>query len=150
MSVVWLLLRCCGIQHLFSCVHTVPAPVCQVRLDHRVLAYMYDPEMARWLKPTGTQPRAKHSSKATLSDPSPSRAAATKLGVVLSNRNATLPFVYLVGFTTVSSGVFEGHLYSYNTTDAALGSVTASKGASGLLSITVTVPPLSLVFWVEQ
>lgn len=68
--------------------------------------------------------------------------AAGRLGFVLVNLDPSFPFhATLRGLPT---GEFNGHRYSADTVDVALGSTAAVGGV-----VNVTVPPLSIEFWVQ-
>lgn len=61
-----------------------------VQGDQRIMAYLFDPAMARWRAPGGRQPPLARGrgARATLLDATASRAAASQLGLVLTNRGS--------------------------------------------------------------
>ena len=129
-----------------------------IRPDFRVLAYLYDPAMARWKVPSGAQPPLSESARTSLFDSARAHAAATKLGFVVTHRlNATVSpnFTFLVDIVDVPTDsplpTFSGHLYSANQTDETLGTKTASRDPStGIVSLSVTLTPQTIQFWVEE
>ena len=149
-----------------------------VQGDQRILAYLFDPAMVRWRAPGARQPPLApgRGARATLLDASASRAAASRLGFVLTNRGgANYTFhLWLHGLGGVparraaaaaaeggagGAGAahdaamprFTGHLYGPNTTDGDLGSATAVPDpASGVPTLAVTLQPLEIQFWVED
>ena len=127
-----------------------------IRPDFRILAYLYDPAMARWDK--NTQPALLEGAKSTLLDSTRANAAATKLGFVVTHRlNATVApdFTFNIDITGMSAGsplpTFSGHLYSANVTDSNLGTKTATRDpTNGMLSLSVTLSPQTIQFWVQE
>lgn len=118
-----------------------------VRLDQRVLAFLSDSASPhRSARVSGRQSLR---SRATVPI-----GDSTTLTFVLSNRNATEEFpctVEIAGAGTPVPLVFTGHLFSHNTTDASLGTVQAKYNpATGLHTVATSVPPLSIVFWVQD
>lgn len=124
--------------------------------DVRILAYLYSPSMARWLQPDFVQPRVEPgSSGRTLRDDATARAAATKLGFVVTNRYNTTSVDVTVDISGIdtSAGLptFDGYLYNPNATDVSLGSVTAQTNTStGLPYLALTLQPTTIQFWVQQ
>ncbi len=123
-----------------------------VRTTQRVLAYLFDPSAARWLRPHGAPPGKRHPpSRHTLLDGAAARAAATHLGVVLSNSWVEHNFtasVVLAGAAAPQS--FAGFAYGPTQNNAPLGKVASSRGADGRFAFSVTLQPLQVQFWVEE
>ncbi len=123
-----------------------------VRTTQRVLAYLFDPAAARWLRARGAPPGKRHPpSRDTLRDGAAARAAATRLGVVLTNSWVEHNFtasVTLAGATAPQN--FAGFAYGPSQRDAPLGKVASSRGADGRFSISATLQPLQVQFWVEE
>ena len=124
----------------------------EVRGDQRVLAYLFDPARARWAGGAGGAGAA-GSSRATLRDPSRARAAATHLGVVLSNRWVAHSFSARVALAGAAGGAapeFDGFAYGPNVTGAPLGRRAATRNAtSGEWGLDLVLAPLTLQFWVQ-
>jgi hypothetical protein len=130
-----------------------------IRPDFRVLAYLYDPKMARWKQPRGSpNPSPSESARSSLLDGSRAQSAASKIGFVVTHRlNATVApnFTFLVDIINVPTNspppTFSGHLYSANETDISLGTKVATRDpTTGVLSLSVTLTPETIQFWVEE
>lgn len=125
-----------------------------VRYDQRVLAYLYDPARARWLHPPADvidANRRHASSRETLLDGAAARAAATHLGIVLTNawfdHNFTAT-VQLAG--TASPLTFSGFAFGPTKRNVPLGNVTSAQGADGAFSFSTELEPLEIQFWVQS
>jgi hypothetical protein len=127
----------------------------EVRGDQRVLAYLFDPARARWALPgeRAPHPSLYPSSRATLRNPARARAAATHLGMVLSNRGAAVfaARVALAGTSVKDPPLaFDGFVYGPTQLAVPLGRRTATANAtSGEWGLDVELQPLTLQFWVQ-
>jgi O-glycosyl hydrolase len=123
----------------------------EVRKDNRILAFLFEPAMARWTKPGLVQPPPRAPTRETLLDASDARAAATKLGFVLTNRLNMTSFTFNLSFNSSDSSLpsFNGYLYSPTENDVPLGSVTAFLNSS-VPSLSITLGPSEIQFWVQQ
>lgn len=129
----------------------VPVKEDILRPDNRILAYLFNPAAALWLhgihdRDHYTGPRAGRDAAA--------RAAATHLGIVVSNRGVADAFSFYVALEGIAASgpapVLQGHGYGPNMTDVALGSVTAVLDSWGHWAVNLTVPPLAVQFWVQS
>jgi hypothetical protein len=110
-----------------------------------------------WLHPSSPSPRLGPSARATLRDPSHARAAATSLGIVVTNRaTPAVPFTFRVSVAGVPSSApaitLAGYAFAYNSTNVALGSVTATQNTTtGLWDLALPpVPTNTIHFWVQE
>jgi hypothetical protein len=130
----------------------------EIRPDFRILAYLYDPTMARWKNKNKHQPSLVESARRTLKEDTRAKAAVTKLAFVITHRlNATVSpnFIYNITIVNIPLDVplpvFTGHLYSFNATDIDLGTRTTSRDSmNGNILLTVTIEPETIQFWVEE
>ena len=124
-----------------------------LRPNARVLAYLYNPSAALWLHPHDRSHHARiFDPPGPLRDAS-ARAAATHLAFVLTNSDCCANFttsVILTGVQPSPQLSFSGHAYSPTLKDAGLGVVTPFLNSFGHLQLNVTVPPLTIQFWVQN
>ena len=121
-----------------------------VRLDARVLAYRFNPALARWRHSHDDIQNAWRSVRDA--DDAAMRAAATELGVVVSNSQTTDTFNATVSISgsPFSSLQFDGYEYGPDSHGVPLGRATATVDPkTGLLRLAVAVAPLSAQFWVQ-
>ena len=120
--------------------------------DYRTLAYLFNPAAALWRHGLAgvarvVVPRARRDAAA--------RAAATHLGVVLTNRGNATGFTFAVALLGVPQGgapppVFAGFAYGPTQHDVPLGNFTAAMDAYGHWALQLTLPPLTIGFFVQQ
>ena len=120
-----------------------------VREDQRVLAYLFNPQLARWTTQSGPPPPHR-SSRATLRSDGEARAAAKALGVVLTNRWFEHPFSARVALSAATGPqTFHGHAFGPSQKDVPLGAVVSERGGDGVWGFNATLDPLQIQFWVE-
>jgi hypothetical protein len=81
------------------------------------------------------------------------REAATDLAFVLTNSDCCANFttsIILTGLDKTMQPTFSGHAYSPTIKDGGLGVVTPVLNSFGHLQVNITVPPLTIQFWVQQ
>ena len=127
-----------------------------LRSGARVLAYLFDPRAAQWKGMAQRRHHARVFDRPGAARDASARAAASHLAVVLTNSDAGANFtagVVLMGLPAAAAGgaapVFEGHGYGPSAMDEALGNLTAAADAYGHWQLNVTLPPLSIQFWVQ-
>jgi hypothetical protein len=107
------------------------------------------------VKQAGAGAGAGASSRATLRDPSRARAAATHLGLVLSNRWVAHSFSARLALAGTGGGAaaapeFDGFVYGPADAGTPLGRRAATVNAStGEWGLDVVLEPLTLQFWVQ-
>lgn len=135
----------------------------ELRPDNRILAYLFNPavrlhitprtaylffmfvahdQAAIWLH--GISGRQQYAGPKSTRDAA-ARAAATHLGVALSNRSPE-PFNFTVVLEGIPANapapVFDGHEYGPNVTDVSLGSVSATLDSYGHWALKLSLSPL--------
>ncbi len=121
-----------------------------VRLDARILAYKFNPALARWRHSHDDVQNAWRSVRDA--DDAATRAAATELGIVVSNSQATGMFnaTVAIGGSPFPSLQFDGYEYGPSSHGVPLGRATATADpGTGMLRLVVAVTPLSVQFWVQ-
>jgi len=123
-----------------------------VRKDNRILAYKFNPALARWRNThkevNDVWKLIEHYSEDSF------RASATKLGVVVSNRISTnAEFNAVISISGVTDPTadheFSGYQYGPNDNNTPLGTKKATN-IGDILSFNVTLPALTIQFWVEN
>jgi O-glycosyl hydrolase len=124
-----------------------------IRGDQRVLAYLFDPAIARWLHPPSriAANRRNSSSRETLLNDTAARTAATQLGVVVTNSWVEHNFTSTIELVSATSPqTFSGFAFGPTKANAPLGKVVSSQGTDGLFAFSVNLAALEIQFWVEE
>ena len=129
----------------------------EVRYDVRIMAYLYNPQKAIWLlEKEGKQREVEKGSTRKVMDGNDHdlRAAATKLGFVVTNRmNSTVTNmnIQLEGISNIGNMQFHGHLYTGNITDQDLGiQIPILNTTNQQYYLPLVVEPYSIQFWVQE
>jgi hypothetical protein len=121
-----------------------------VLAKQRPLAYLFAPAAALWLH--GVHGRAHYDGPRAGRDAA-ARAAATHLGIALTNENNATAFEYRLVLEGLAAGApapaFDGFAFGPAQRDVPLGRVTAAIDKWGHWVLNISATPLSISFWVQ-